>query len=171
MLTNIIENSATLLDKAMTVVDQLLKELDAEATALQEHYYAKKDVLYRGELRKLEQVLDDADKALRRAYAPLNFSARVDDVRLDMFWWTRHRRPNGGAVLKHRVPWGAAKRKAHHGYYVPILLKEAKQWEVDLVKGVETHAVTLREARAMLLEFKTKIGVYRRLLNRTMDPS
>lgn len=165
MLTNILANSATLLDEAKNVVNRLLKEIDAEAVALQVHYYAKKDVLYQEELHKLEQTLGDASKALKRSYAPLNFSARVDDGRLEMSWWTRHRRPKGEQVLRHRVPWGTA--KDHHGYYLPFLLKEAKTWEVDLVKEVEAHAVTLRDARAALLELVIKIGAYRRLLDRS----
>lgn len=167
MLTNIFVNSVTLLNKAKGIVEQLLKEVDAEAISLQTYFYEQKDALYQDELRKLEQSLGDATKALKRAYAPLNFSAKVNIDRFEMSWWTRHRRPNGGTVIKKRIPWGMAKSKEHHGYYLPGLLVEAKKWEVDLVKEVEAHAMTLREARTALLELGTKFDVYRRLLDQS----
>lgn len=170
MLINNGSNSAELIATAESLFQKLQMEIDRDADALQKAFYEEKEILYNEELDRLKGELGDPHKALKRAYAPLNFHARTEDDRLEIYWWLRHRRPTvgdaKGAVIRRRLPWGAAKTKDRKGYYLPNLLCHAKKWEAQLVKQVEAHAVTLRERRAALIEMQNRLAVYRRLLNR-----
>ncbi|OJW42453.1 MAG: hypothetical protein BGO50_01590 [Rhodanobacter sp. 67-28] len=172
MITNIRSNSATLIDTELRIIEKLQMEIDEEAKALREQYYAEKEHLYQKEVDRLTGELNDHDKARGRAYAPLNLMVRIEDDRLEISWWTRHmaKKAKGasgtGHVIKRRVPWGSGRSKDQSGYYLPALLRHAKKWEVDLVKRVEIHAATLREARTGLLDIRGRWSVYRRILDR-----
>ncbi|MEY2161447.1 conjugative transfer protein MobI(A/C) [Rhodanobacter sp. FW106-PBR-LB-2-11] len=175
MLTNIRSNSATLIDTELRIIEKLQMEIDEEAKALREQYYAEKEILYQKEVDRLTGELNDQDKARGRAYAPLNLMVRVDDDRLEISWWTRHmaKKAKGASgtshVIKRRVPWGTGRSKNQAGYYLPALLRHAKKWEVDLVRRVEAHAATLREARTGLLDLRGRWSVYRRILDRNFQ--
>lgn len=172
MLTNIKSNAATMINSIETMLEQLQIEVDKEADELKARYYTEKQELYEQEVDRLTAKLGDKEKAIKRAYAPLNFTVRAEDDRLELSWFTRHGATKGkisgekGAIIKHRVPWGAARNKERPGYYMPNLVRYAKGWDTDLVRRTESHAVTIREARKMLLEFRERLKMFRRILDR-----